>query len=192
MKRAVLGHGIAAAAVICLVLVGSPSVADAKPRKLTTAYALSGVGAGVSLGLVAGAFVLPPHSGDIYLPMLYIGLGTSVVTPSLGNWYAGRWFTVGMGIRLVAGGLATVVAATQRDEVQCGTSSPEFCRRLSNTGVTLLGIAGIVYIGGAAYDFKTLRDDVDTYNAKHRFQWAPVLTPSPSGTGALLGVGGTF
>ncbi len=173
-------------------LLALPTAAHAKPRKLTTAYALSGVGTGVSAGLIVGAFLLPPHSGDIYLPMLYTGLATSVITPSLGNWYADRWLTVGMGIRLVSGGLATFVAATQRDEVQCGGATPVFCRRLSNTGVTLLGIAGIVYIGGAAYDFKTLRDDMDQYNARHRFQWAPVITPSPTGTGALLGIGGTF
>ncbi len=186
MKRTLLTLVLAAA------VAAVPSVAQAKPRKLNTAYALSGVGTGVSLGLIAGAFLLPSHSGDINLPMLYTGLATSVVTPSLGNWYAGRWFTVGMGIRVVAGSLATYVAITQRDEVQCGGATPEFCRRLSNTGVTLLGIAGIVYVGGAAYDFKTLQGDVDAYNAKHSFQWAPTVTPAPTGTGAVLGIGGTF
>ncbi|CAN5920256.1 hypothetical protein BH11MYX3_BH11MYX3_08370 [soil metagenome] len=178
--------------VLAATLAAVPGVAHAKPRKLNTAYALSGVGTGASLALIAGAFLLPSHSGDINLPMLYSGLATSVVTPSLGNWYAGNWLTVGMGIRVVAGGLATYVAITQRDEVQCGGAMPDFCRRLSNTGVTLLGIAGIVYVGGAAYDFKTLQGDVDTYNAKHPFQWAPTVAPSPSGTGAVLGIGGVF
>jgi hypothetical protein len=178
---------------LTLVLAATlASTAHAETRKLNTAYALSGVGTGASVALIAGAFLLPPHSGDINLPMLYTGLATSVVTPSLGNWYAGRWLTVGMGIRVAAGSLATYVAVTQRDEVQCGGAMPEFCRRLSNTGVTLLGIAGIVYVGGAAYDFKTLQGDVDAYNAKHPFQWAPTVTPSPTGTGAVLGIGGVF
>ncbi len=180
------------ATILVLAAARLGSSAQAEPRKLNTAYALSGVGTGASVALIAGAFLLPPHSGDINLPMLYAGLATSVVTPSLGNWYAGSWLNVGMGIRVVAGGLATYVAITQRDEIQCGGSTPEFCRRLSNTGVTLLGIAGIVYVGGAAYDFKTLQADVDAYNAKHPFQWAPTVSPSPTGTGAVLGIGGTF
>ncbi len=177
--------------VVALLLISS--LAHAKPRKPETAYALSGIGTGASVALIAGAFLLPPRSGDIYMPMLWTGLATSVVTPSLGNWYAGRWFTVGMGIRLATGGFAAYVASTQRQDIQCSDSAtPKTCKEITNTGVTLLGIAGIVFIGGAAYDFKTVRDDVDAYNRKHAFQWAPVLTAPPSGAGALLGIGGTF
>jgi hypothetical protein len=177
--------------IVALLLVSS--LAHAKPRKLRTAYALSGVGTGASLALVAGSFLLPPHSGDIYVPMLWAGLATSVVTPSLGNWYAGRWLTVGMGIRVASGGFIAYVAGTQRQDIQCGDSAtPKTCKQLTNTGMTLLGVAAIVFVGGAAYDFKTLPDDIDAYNRKHRFQFQPMVTPSPTGQGALLGIGGTF
>jgi len=178
--------------VVALVLTATLATAQARPRKLTTAYTLSGVGTGVSVALIVGAFALPPHSGDIYMPLLWTGLGTSVVTPSLGNWYAGRWLTVGLGIRVAAGGLAAYVAATQRQDHQCDTATSMTCQQISNNGMTLLGIAGLVYVGGAAYDFKTLGDDVDAYNAKHRFQWAHVLTPCPTGSGAGVGIGGAF
>ena len=177
--------------VIVLLLVSS--VATAKPRKLRTAYTLSGVGTGVSLALTVGAFALPPHSGDIYMPMLWTGLGTGVLTPSLGNFYAGKYLTIGMGVRVAAGGFAAYVAATQRQESQCRDSSvPKTCEDITNTGITLLGIAGIVFVGGAAYDFKTLPDDIDEYNAKHGFRWSPTVTPAPSGQGAVLGIGGEF
>ena len=177
--------------VVALLLVGSP--AHAKPRKLSTAYAMSGIGAGASAVLVTGAFLLPPHSGDVYYPMLWAGVGSAVVTPSLGNFYASKWLTVGMGIRVAAGGFAAYVAASQTQTIQCPDSStPKSCDQITNTGMTLMGIAGIVFIAGAAYDFKTLPDDMRAYNAKNAFQWAPVIAPPPSGSGALLGIGGAF
>ena len=177
--------------VVALLLVSS--LAHAKPRKLRTAYTLSGVGTAASVSLIVGAFALPPRSGDIYFPMLWTGLATSVVTPSLGNWYAGRWLTVGMGIRVATGGFIAYVASTQRQDIQCTDSAtPKTCHQITNTGMTLLGIAGIVFVGGAAYDFKTLPDDIRAYNRKHAFQWAPVLTAPPIGSGAVLGIGGTF
>ena len=177
--------------VIALLLVSS--VAHARPRSLRTAYALSGVGAGTSTLLITGAFLLPPRAGDIYYTMLWAGVGSAVVTPSLGNFYAGSWLNVGMGIRVAAGGFAAYVASTQTQTHQCNDSSvPKDCTELTNTGLTLMGIAGLVFIAGAAYDFKTLEADVSAYNAKHAFKWAPVITPSPSGPGALLGIGGEF
>jgi hypothetical protein len=177
--------------VVAVLLVSS--LAHARPRSLKTAYTLSGVGAGGSALLVVGAFLLPPHSGDISYPMLWSGLGTGVLTPSLGNFYAGKYLTVGMGIRVVAGGFAAYVATSQQQEHQCSDSStPKVCKEITNTGMTLLGVAAIVFIGGAAYDFKTLPDDIDAYNAKHAFKWAPMVTPAPSGPGALLGIGGEF
>ena len=176
-----------------LVLLLVSSVAHAKPKKLTTAYAISGIGTGASTLLVVGAFAFPPHSGDIYYPMLWSGLATGVLTPSGGNFYAARYLTIGMGIRVAAGGLAVYVASTQRQEHQCPDSStPKTCKEITNTGITLLGIAGLVFVGGAAYDFKTLPEDIDAYNAKHAFRWGPMVTPSPSGQGALLGIGGEF
>lgn len=178
--------------LVCLVLASTLSVAHAKPRKLSTAYAISGIGTGVSAALIVGAFGLPQHSGDIWMPMLWTGLATGVVTPSGGNWYAGKWLTVGMGIRVAAGGFAAYAASHYRQDHRCETGNATTCKEISNTGITLIGIAGLAFVGGAAYDFKTLQDDVDEYNAKHRFNWAPVLTPSPTGNGALLGIGGSF
>ena len=177
---------------LSLVLAASLSVAHARPRKLSTAYAISGVGTGVSVALVLGAFALPSHSGDINEPLLWTGLGTSIFTPSLGNFYAEQYFTIGMAVRLGAAGMMAYVAATQRQDVACNTLMPMTCRETTNTGITLIGLAGLIYIGGAAADFHALPDAMDRYNERHRFQWAPTLTPSPTGSGAMLGLGGRF
>jgi hypothetical protein len=176
--------------IVALVLVASLATAQAKPKKHTTAYALSGIGTGVSVVLMTSAFFFPKDNGELNYPLVAVGLGTSVITPSLGNLYAEHWLNVGMGVRLAAGGLAAYVAATMRQDHACGTLVPTTCTELTNNGMIALGIIGIAYVGGAAYDFKVLGDQVDDYNAKHRFQWTPVITPSP--TGAVLGVGGTF
>jgi hypothetical protein len=180
--------------VVALVLVASLATAHAKPRKHSTAFALSGIGTGASAALMMSAFFFPKDTGELNYPLLYVGMATSVVTPSLGNFYVEHWLNVGMGVRLAAGALGAYAASTMRQDHRCPTLMAETCTELTDNGMIALGIAGIIYVGGAAYDFKALGEQVDAYNAKHsyRFQWAPAVTPSPSGTGALLGVGGTF
>ena len=178
--------------IVTLVLVASVATAQAKPKKHVTAYALSGIGTGVSVALMTSAFFLTTDTGELNYPLLAVGFGTSLVTPSLGNFYAEHWLNIGMGVRIVAGGMAAYVAATMRQDHQCPIAVSKTCTELTDNGMIALGIVGIVYVGGAAYDFKALGLQVDEYNAKHPFQWAPVITPSPSGAGAVLGVGGTF
>lgn len=181
-----------AALVLASVWASQGGVAEARPRKLATAGALSGVGVGVSAALISAGFLFPDKNGDVNMPLVWAGLGTSTVTPSLGNWYAGDWLTVGMGIRAAAGGAAALIVLTERQEVACKSQLAMTCHQVSNTGITLLGIVGIAYIAGAAYDVKDLPDAVLRYNRKHAFQFQPVFTPIPSAQGALLGVSGTF
>lgn len=178
--------------IVTLVLVASLATAQAEPKKHATAYAISGIGTGVSVVLLTSAFFFPKDTGELNYSLLAVGLGTSVITPSLGNFYAEHWLNVGMGVRLAAGGLGAYVAATMRQDHQCPIAVTKTCSELTDNGMIALGIIGIVYVGGAAYDFKVLGHQVDEYNAKHPFNWAPVITPSPSGAGAVLGVAGTF
>lgn len=182
------------ATALALVLVGSLATATAGTRKPSTAYALSGIGTGVSVALMTSAFLFPKDSGALNYPLLYTGLATSVVTPSLGNFYANHWFNIGMGVRLAAGAIGAYALTSMRQDIRCPTLMASTCTEVTSGGMIVVGIAGIIYIGGAAYDFKALGEQLDDYNARHRyrFQWAPTVTPSPSGSGALLGVGGTF
>jgi hypothetical protein len=178
--------------IVALVLVASLATAHAKPKKHATAYAISGIATGASVVLLTSSFFFTTDTGELNYPLIAVGLGTSVITPSLGNLYAEHWLNIGMGVRLAAGGMAAYVAATMRQDHQCPTLMSQTCTELTDNGMIALGIIAIVYVGGAAYDFKVLGEQVDEYNAKHPFQWAPVITPSPSGAGAVLGVGGTF
>lgn len=182
-------------AALALVLAGSlATTATAETRNPYTAYALSGIGTGVSVVLMTSAFLFPQDSGELNAPLLYTGLATSIVTPSLGNFYANHWLNIGMGVRLAAGAFGIYAATSMRQDIRCPTQMAQTCTELTTNGMIALGIAGIVYVGGAAYDFKALGGQLDDYNARHRyrFQWAPSVTPAPSGAGALLGVGGTF
>lgn len=178
--------------IVSVVLVAAVATAQANPKTHATAYALSGIGTGVSVALMTSAFFLTTDTGELNYPLLAVGFGTSLVTPSLGNFYAEHWLNIGMGVRLAAGGVAAYVAATMRQDHRCPLTTETTCTELTDNGMIALGIIGIVYIGGAAYDFKALGLQVDEYNAKHPFQWAPVIMPSPSGPGAVLGIGGTF
>lgn len=179
---------------VTLVLVLAVSTGEARPRKYSVAYGLSGVGTGVSVGLMLGAFFFPKDTGELRTPLLYSGLATSVITPSLGNFYADHWFNIGMGVRLAAGALGAYALTSMRQDHRCPTLMADTCTEITNGGMIVVSIAGIIYVGGAAYDFKVLGEQLEAYNARHRyrFQWAPSVTPSPSGRGALLGVGGTF
>lgn len=180
--------------IALLVLAASLATADAKPRKRSTAFALSGVATGASVVLMSSAFFFPKDTGELNYPLLLTGMATTVISPSVGNFYAEHWLNVGMGVRLAAGALGAYAAVTMRQDHRCPTLMSETCTELTDNGMMALGIAGIIYVGGAAYDFKVLGEQVDDYNVRHsfRFQWAPTVTPSPSGGGALLGVGGTF
>ena len=70
-----------------LLFVASPAHAEKKKK---TALALTGVGTGVSGGLILASFLVHPQNLEVNKPLLYTGLGTSIVTPSLGHFYAGR------------------------------------------------------------------------------------------------------
>ncbi|MGE0551453.1 MAG: hypothetical protein AB7O24_15285 [Kofleriaceae bacterium] len=165
---------------LTLVVWAVPARADGE-RSPTTAKVLSGVGTGVSSAVVISSFLFAGRYGNSYNePLLFTGLGTSVITPSLGQWYAGEWFTIGMGVRLGAAGLATFAVVAKSDDVRCNTSEQyKECKSLSGTAVALLGIAAIAYVGGAAYDVMTAQEAVENYNKRKRgLAIAPTVIPT--------------
>jgi hypothetical protein len=163
-------------ALVAVLLVGAPAFAE-KDRQ--TAQILSGAGAGLSTALVLASFAAP---GDDIAnrPLLYTGIATSLVTPSLGEWYAGQYLTWGMGIRAAAAGLGVYAVATQNETITCDIASPTKCKRLTGDGIALLGIAAIAYIGGAWWDIADAPDAVDNWNSAHGIL-VPTVLPTPSG-----------
>lgn len=136
------------------------------PKNLETAYLLSGVGVGVSSGLFLSSFFLGKRVGDVNMPVLFTGLGSGMITPQLGQIYAGNYLTWGLAFRLAAGALVTYAVVEQSEDTRCPSEEFATCRSLKTDSYPILGLAAIAYIGGAAWEFTTMPDAVDNYNKR--------------------------
>lgn len=172
-----------------VALTGS---AHAEKRREVATY-LSAGGAIASSVLVTTSFFTGPAHGELNEPLFYTGVGTSVVTPSIGEWYVGQWLTWGMAIRAAAAAFAITAIATQQESVACDvpTTPGEKCSELSGPGIALAGAAAIAYIGGVAYDVITANDIVDNYNSAH-FMVMPAVMATPQGAAPGLYFSATY
>lgn len=153
------------------------------PKSEDTAFALSLGGTAASAALIVGGF----SSNNAGLALA--GMASSLVTPSLGQWYAGKPLTAGMGIR-AASAVATIVgfgeALSCLDEENCQTPD-------SAAYLLFGGLAG--YAVGTIYDLATAKDAAREYNAKHgwRVTVAPTALRTASGQSTMgVGIGGSF
>lgn len=178
-----------------LAVIAALSGTAAAEKSLRTARLLSGVGTGASSALFVTAFFVGEKNGDVNMPLLYAGLGSGVITPSLGELYVGKYVTVGMGLRVAAGLIATYGVLHYDQEVRC-TNTVEFetCRNLGQNAYLLVGLAGIIFVGGAAWDIQALPDHVEEYNTRSAsFALSPTLLPTSNGDPAFgLAAMGTF
>jgi hypothetical protein len=174
--------------VLALVLVGG--LAHAEKRR-STAQILSGVGTGASSALVLSAFAVTDKRDPVNMPLLYTGLATSLVTPSLGQIYVGDYITPGMGVRALAVGVAVFAVEHEQRTVDCAGSFGQ-CQELSGNAVVLLGLAAIAYIGGTAYDVADAADAVDRYNQRHGVLVTPTALAGPGGLAPGLAIGGRW
>lgn len=161
-----------------------PAAMGETPKSENTALALSLGGTAASAALViAGG---QSNNGG----MITAGLLSSLVTPSLGEWYSGTLVTPGMGIR-AASAVATVVGFAQA--MKCFDADGD-CHTPDSAGVLLFG--GLIgYAGGAIYDIATAPSAARRYNQRHGLQLTLAPTPlrTPSGQATMgVGIGGTF
>jgi hypothetical protein len=180
--------------VVLLVMLAC-SVAHADKKQHETAQWLSGGGVAASSLLVVGSFVFTEHAQPFNTPLLWSGVATSIVTPSLGEWYAGEWLTIGMAVRIGAAGIVTYAIRNGQKEVVCDNVSSAVgtkCKVFDGTGVVLLGLAAIAFVGGAAYDVTDAPEAVDRYNAKHGFAVAPTAMAGPQGLVPGIALSGYF
>lgn len=163
--------------VAIVLALASPAHAD---RDRDLAQYLSVGGTAASSLLVLGGFMFPDEGKVFNEPLLYSGLGTSLVTPSIGEYYSGQYLTWGMGIRAVAVGLA-LIGLQRTQPVRCdNATSDQNCDQLTGSGFAIIGLAAIAYVGGAALDCEDAPDAADHYNRVH-FGLAPTVMPTPSG-----------
>jgi hypothetical protein len=107
----------------------------------------------------------------------------------------GKYLTFGMGLRVAAGLIATYGVLAYDQEVRCNnTVEFETCKNLGQNAYLLVGLAGIIFVGGAAWDIQSLPDHVEEYNTRPgNFAIAPTLLPTSSGDSAFgLAAMGTF
>lgn len=163
------------------IVAALATTAHAKDPDVATA--LSGVGTGVSSALVVSAFLFRSDREDLNRPLFIAGLGSSIITPSLGQLYSREYWTWGMVVRAGAAALGTIAVLTEEETVRCDNGQTD-CKSLKGAGLALLGLAAIGYIGGVAYDVMDAGDSAKRANGQLSLRLVP------SGTG--LALVGTF
>lgn len=179
------------AVVLAVALLLRTHIAAADPEDLSpgVGLALSAGGATASIGLVA--FGLMNTTSNGWRPnfkLATVGLASSLITPSFGEWYAGKYWTAGLKLRLAGVAVATVGLSQL-------TICFEACSHPDNSAAAvLIGFGLVTYTAGIAWDIATAPSTVREKNALRHH---PVITPSilttPSGGTAYgLGISGNF
>ncbi len=165
---------------------------DAQPKSEQTAQILSGLGAGVPAALMLTAFLAATPQDPFNRPLMYTGLATAAIAPSLGEFYAGEYVTIGMAARVVGAGLAVYTLKHYTVATACDGQTGLGCKRLDSPAFPLLGLAAIAFVGGMAYDVQDAGDAVARWNARHHFTAAPIIIEGPTGPAPGLSVSGLF
>ena len=182
------------AATLAIVMVLA-SAANAGPKRRQTASLLAGVGTGASGALIIASFLTAPRYGEVNEAVFYTGAGSSLITPSLGHFYAGEYLTWGMAVRAASVALGVYAIAGQTETVACTSASTvgSQCQQITSNGIAILIVAGVGYIGGAAYDVLDAPDAVDRWNRKHGIALTPTAMRDVAGAPvAGLALRGTF
>ncbi len=174
-------------ALVAILAAASTAHADKSPDVAT---ALSGVGTGVSSAAILASFFLGSGTAEVNMPVFFAGLGSAVITPSLGQIYSREYLTYGMAVRAGAGVLAAIAVTTQQETVACDDGINKDCKSLKGAGFALLGVAAIGFIGGMAYDVMDASDAAVRANHAAIFSVSVVPTVVPHGGG--LGLVGSF
>lgn len=173
---------------VVAVMLAAAAPAHAEKTE-NVAFGLAVGGTAVSSALTLSAFVVGGDEATTNTPLLVAGVGSFVVTPSLGHLYSEQWLTIGMGIRGVAGAMALYGASKKQDQA-CATRPNENCPEITSGGLVLISLAAIVYIGGISYDVRDAKDAAKRYNKRHGGGMA--LAPTSMNHGGGLTLVGTF
>lgn len=188
-----IGRALLVVAALATAVHAEPA---RKPRSRTTGVALAGIGTGVSTGLVIYGLFHDTYNSTVDAPFFIAGLASSVVTPSLGQFYAGEYLTWGELVRTLAGATIAYGAVGLDEHKAClqPGGATGMCAKLTENSVFVLGLGAIAYIGGVAWDVLDAGDAVDRYNRTQGFYVAPTVSAAPSERGLVptFGVAGTF
>jgi hypothetical protein len=157
-----------------------------------TSAALAGVGGLLALATDDNCFggncppARHPTLNKVGEAMFTTGVLTSALTPMLGEWYANKYLTAGLGLR--AGGAVLALIGSYRG-CTCGIEAP-----LHDPNYGLIGVGLAVYVGGVVYDVATARSVTRDYNASHPLHVTvvPTTIAQRSGQSYGFGVAGSF
>lgn len=175
------------------LLTAPTASADSGARKdPDVALEVSAAGATVSLALIA-AGLAPDLDIDSGLKLVGLGLASGIFTPSLGAWYAGKYWTGGLGLRLA--GAAAMVTGLAKMPPWCfdQCTFDEKRERDANESLALMGLGLAGYLGGMVWDIAAAPSAAREFNASHHVVLAPtVLGAARGGPAYGLGIAGGF
>jgi hypothetical protein len=164
--------------------------------------AIAGVGAGMlEYGFLGNrgydqSFARVRRTGEV---LIGVGAGTTLFTPSIGEWYSGQAISTGMKLRMTGVGVgllgAAIYAATGSSESCLMIDHASYCGGGSPPDVAAasvpVGIGVALYVSGIIYDLVDAPSAADRYNARH-VEVLPTILPTPTGTLPGVALGGTF
>jgi hypothetical protein len=144
----------------------------------------------VSVGLVVGGLAMTAGpAGNSGLEVAAIGFLGTFVTPSFGEWYAGKYLTGGLGLRLL--GTAVAAVGVSRLQLCFDSCGGEHVNNSDAGAVIVLGLA--TYAAGIIWDVASAPSTVRESNARRHPVITPSILTSPSGGAAYgLGLAGNF
>jgi hypothetical protein len=161
---------------------------DDGPKSVTGATGLAIGGSLLGPALITAALLndengTPFHNAEV--PMLLTGSAFVLLGPSIGNWYAGKGLSKGLGMRLLGAG-ATVLGAGMFVEGLFSNDSTA----IVGLGVGLAGLGTIAV--GTLMDIVDAHHTATDYNRSHRLTIAPMISRTPTGQQTGLSIGGAF
>jgi len=145
---------------------------------------------GLAMALSLGGTLVPTAGALLALPgargragdfLAAAAMGCLTGAPSAGHWYAGRRFTLGLGLRL--GGLGSFVATSLTG---CGLDTGDNCPVREAVAVTGL----LAFWVGVVHDIATSAGAAERYNARARERAVRPRVRRPSATPMLVTSGG--
>ena len=174
---------VVGALILATSRAASADEAPPEPRNRNTAFALSVGGTALSAGLVMVGMRIDSAS------LITVGLLSSLVTPSAGEFYASKFVTWGMAIR---GASAMSLLAGLDAALECSFVG-DSCHSYEDRAGTLIVAGAIGYAGGVLYDIATAGSAADDFNQRYHLRLAPAVLQTPSANTAVgIGIGGAF
>jgi hypothetical protein len=154
----------------------APLAQPAHEKSGFVATSLAIAGTALPIGIIY-ASAKASHSNDRERGVL-LGISLFAFTPSLGHWYASRFWTIGMGTRMAGLTLASIGAASLMHDGG------------DEKGGVIVGCGLLLAAGGVLLDIITASEEADAWNREHATRIKPVAMRLHDGYG--IGLAGTF